>query len=166
MITPLEPKKKSHPIFFEHWSIYLCRELPIEIPPTHKKMQSLQALCPPASDPLRQSAPVLVPPGCGEYPLSGSDGYHNECGYPTAEHSERHTSQLATYTSPAQDAGQVNSTKDTESSAQLSQGCNPAPYQGCITTLPSSGECITPLLHTAIRVNKATTPPATTKIVG
>lgn len=31
-------------------------------------------------------------PGVGGYTLSGSDGYHNECGYPTAEHSERHTS--------------------------------------------------------------------------
>lgn len=96
-------------------------------------------------------------PGCGEYPLSGSDGYHNECGYPTAEHSERHTSQLAPQTSPVQDAGQANSTRDTESSAQLSKGCNPAPYQGCITSLLSSGECITPPLRTAIRVNNATT---------
>nr|DAG93201.1 MAG TPA: hypothetical protein [Crassvirales sp.] len=35
-----------------------------------------------------------------------------------------------------QDAGQVTSTKDTESSAQLSKGCNPAPHQGCITYSP------------------------------
>lgn len=34
------------------------------------------AQCPPASDPLRRSATVLVPPGCGNHPLSGSDGYH------------------------------------------------------------------------------------------
>nr|DAY20130.1 MAG TPA: hypothetical protein [Crassvirales sp.] len=33
-----------------------------------------------------------------------------------------------------QDAGQVNSTTDTESSVQLSQGYSPAPQQGCITT--------------------------------
>ncbi len=72
-------------------------------------------------------------PGSGDHSLSGSDGYHNECGYPTAEHSERHTSQLATYTSPVQDAGQVDSAKDTEPSVQLSKRCNTAPYQGCIT---------------------------------
>nr|DAI59224.1 MAG TPA: hypothetical protein [Crassvirales sp.] len=31
-------------------------------------------------------------PGGICYSPSGSDGYHNECGHPTAEHSERHTS--------------------------------------------------------------------------
>lgn len=62
------------------------------------------------------------------------------CGCPTAEHSERHTSQLATYTSPVQDAGQVTSTKDTGSSVQLSKGCDPAQHQGCITALLSSGD--------------------------
>lgn len=112
---------------------------------------------PPASDPPPALSSCVGTPGYGEYPLSGSDGYHDECGYPTAERSERHTSQLATYTSPVQDAGQVNSTKDTGSSAQLSKGCNPAPRQGCITILLSSGECITPHLNTEIRVIKATT---------
>ena len=108
-------QKNNTPIFFQSWSIYLCRELPLRTPPA--------------------SSSRVGTPGSGDHSLSGSDGYHNECGYPTAEHSERHTSQLATYTSPVQDAGQVPRTKDTESTVQLSQGCSHAPQQGCITLL-------------------------------
>nr|DAO41218.1 MAG TPA: hypothetical protein [Crassvirales sp.] len=39
-----------------------------------------------------------------------------------------------------QDAGQVASTTDTEPSVQLSKGYSPAPQQGCITILLSSGD--------------------------
>lgn len=46
------------------------------------KSLNLQARCPPASDPLRLSAPVLAPPGPGIIPCQGAMGTTTNAGTP------------------------------------------------------------------------------------
>ncbi len=101
-------------------------------------------------------SPCVGTPGCGEYPLSGSDGYHNDVGTPPL--SIASDTRRSSHPRPHQCRTLARSTAPRTQSPACSsaRGVTQLHNKG---VLPFSfpQEIIHPLLRTAIRVIKATT---------